>query len=585
MSQHGRTAAERELLAAVSGERLWNDTRTIGARYRESGSVEEREAVQYIVDELNKAGVEDIRIYELNAYLSYHREAECEIVFPERRRIPAVARAYTESTPLEGIEVEVVLADEYDGDVSDKAVLTARDWPGGEKARHARVQIHAQTTGEPNLHRGGGTPVWGTPSTHHAHLLMTEPTGIIISRPDAEALRELVRRGPVRIRVRTVVDTGWRRITFPVATIRGREPTFVLAGGHLDSHDPGVTDNATGCASLLEIARLFSARRGELRHGLRIGWWTGHESAGYAGSTWFCDNEWQEIHDHGVFFLTIDGSGIRGATMVEARYVFPQAQKFVVELIREYFGREPDLVAKPIKMGDQSFWGTGIPSGTVYRCLAPDHPDWAVVFGAGHGRWWHSTEDTFDKVDQDILLDDTRFYALALYRLCTAESLPFEFVTYAQWMRATLESLQRDIGEQFSFDDLLMQVDEFAQLASKLQQADVSVQDSNRRARIEHCKMRLSRYLNPVYFTIKGPYHHDLRAAVPGPPIGYPLPGEPPFEPRYFPGLQQARCLTMLTPDSGEYAIAYSTVLRERNRVGHALAEAIAELHETLSIL
>lgn len=585
MAERGRTPAERALIEEVSAQRLWEDTQRIGARYRESGSEAEREAVQYIVQELNEVGIEDVDIYELNAYLSYHREAECEVVFPERRRIPAVARAYTASTPVEGVEVELVLADTYDGAVPDKAVLTARDWAGGEKARHARVQIHAQTTNEPNLHRGGGTPVWGVPSLRYAHLLETEPTGIMVSRPDAEYLRTLVQRGPVRVWVRTVVETGWRRITFPVATIRGREPTFVLVGGHLDSHDPGVTDNATGCASLLEIARVFSKRRADLRHGLKIGWWTGHESAGYAGSTWFCDHAWDALHDHGVFFLTIDGPGIRGATVIEARYVFPQAERFIVGLVREYFGRDPDLIAKPIKMGDQSFWGTGIPSGTVYRCLAPDHPDWAVVFGAGHGRWWHSTEDTLDKVDFEILLDDTRFYALALFRLCTAQSLPFEFVTYARWMRATLEDLQRDIGERFDLHRLLMQTDEFAQLATLLLQADAAVEDADRRLRIERCKMQLSRILNPVYFTLEGPYHHDLRAAVPGPPVRYQMPGEAPFEPRYFPGLQQARRLKTLAPDSGEYAVLYSTVLRERNRVSHALSGAIVALRECVSTL
>ena len=96
-------------------------------------------------------------------------------------------------------------------------------------------------------------------------------------------------------------------------------------------------------------------------------------------------------------------------------------------LIRDYYGREPDIMAKPLKMGDQSFWGTGVPSASVYKALAPGDDDWAVVFGAGHGRWWHSTEDTLDKADPDNLLDDTRFYALALNRLLTAEQLPFEF--------------------------------------------------------------------------------------------------------------------------------------------------------------
>jgi hypothetical protein len=581
----GITSAEHSLIKEVSAERLWEDTRFIGSLYRESGSKEERQAVDYVVRRLKEAGIEDVRTYEVMAFVSYHRDAEFEVVLPVQRRIPAVARAYTDSTPPEGLELELVLADRYEGDVSDKAVLTARDWPGGEKARRARVQIHAQTTPERNLHRSGNTPVWGIPSAHQAHLMRTEPTGIGITRPDAEFLRELAERGPVRVRVRTVVETGWRRIVFPVASIPGREGTFVLAGGHLNGHNPGVTDNATGCASLLEIARLFARRRSELRHGLKVGWWTGHESAGYVGSTWFCDNEWEDLYQNGIFFLTVDGPGIRGASKLEARYVFPEAEGFITETVRAYFGRDPDLVAKPIKMGDQSFWGTGMPAGTVYRCLAPDHPDWAVVFGAGHGRWWHSTEDTLDKVDLEVLADDTRFYALLLYRLCTAELLPFEFVTYARWMRSTLEDIRLEVGGRFDFGGLLDRVAEFERLAGALQAAEAAATRPEARDRVNRCKMRLSRYLNPVYFTLEGPYHHDLRTAIPGPPVRYPLPGEPPFEPRYFPGLQQARRLAHTAPERGEYWVVYSTVLRERNRALHALDQAIGELHSTLAAL
>jgi hypothetical protein len=579
----GLTPEEQHLIEGISRDHLWKDTTFIGSRYRESGSNEEKEVVDYIVDQLKEAGIGDIRIYEVVAYVSYHREADCEVIFPVRRRIPAIARAYTESTPPEGLELELVVADQYEGDVTDKAVLTARDWPGGDKARRARVQIHAQVTREVDLHRGGNTPVWGIPSTHQAHLLKTEPTGINISRPDAEFLRELARQSPVRIRVRTVVETGWRRTVFPVARIPGRMSRFVLAGGHLDGHDPGATDNATGCASLLEIARIFARRRSELRHGLVVGWWTGHESAGYVGSTWFCDNEWEDLYQNGVFVLTIDGPGIRGATKLEARYVFPQTQKFIVDLVRVYFGREPDLVAKPIKMGDQSFWGVGVPGATVYRCLAPDHPDWAVVFGAGHGRWWHSTEDTLDKVDPEILTDDTRFYALLLYRLCTVEVLPFEFVTYARWMKGTLENIQRRAGPSFDFGELFRRLAELERLAQALQVAELAAHTQEAKDRINGCKMRLSRYLNPVYFTREGPYHHDLRTAIPGPPVRYPTPGEPPFEPDYFPGLQPAKRLPALDPSSGDYWVLYSTLLRERNRVLHALDQAIRDLSETLA--
>ncbi len=97
--------------------------------------------------------------------------------------------------------------------------------------------------------------------------------------------------------------------------------------------------------------------------------------------------------------------------------------------------------------------------------------------------------------------------------------------------------------------------------------------------------MRLSRYLDPVFFTIAGLYDQDLRGAIPGPPVRYPLPGEPPFQPRYFPGLQRGRGLATLDPTTPAYPALYTTLLRERNRVGHALAQASADARATLAEL
>jgi hypothetical protein len=575
------TTTERELLEAIDRERLWRDTEFLGAMYRKSGSEEERRSVQYIVDQLRAEGIA-VEVFELDAFLSYHHSASLEVLSPERRSIPAVARSYTEPAP-EGVEVELVVAGEHDGDLAGKGVLTARDWPNAHAIKGARVEIHAQTTEEPNLHRGGGTGIWGTPSTAQLATLKPGTTGVSISRPDGEWLRGLARKGPVRVRVATEVDTGWRRISFPVATIPGRQDTYVLTGGHLDGHDPGVTDNATGCACLLELARLFNARRGDLKHGLRIGWWTGHESAGYAGSTFYSDNTWDDLHHRCVLYWNNDGPGIRDATNIEMRYIFPQVQQFVLGLIQDYYGREPDIIARPLKMGDQSFWGAGVPSASVYKCLPPEHEDWAVVFGAGHGRWWHSTEDTMDKADPDKLVDDTRFYALALSRLLTGEHLPFEYVTYAAWMRQTLTDLQGALAGALDLSGLLDRVEEFDGLARQLQKAATATTDAATRARIDACQMRLSRLLNPVFFTVVGLHGQDLRGAIPGPAVRYPLPSEPAFQPRYFPGLQRGRRLGDLESDSGERAALYTELLRERNRVGEGIGAANRELRAALA--
>src|SRR5204863_95627 len=77
---------------------------------------------------------------------------------------------------------------------------------------------------------------------------------------------------------------------------------------------------------------------------------------------------------------------------------------------------EPNI-RRPLKAGDQSFLGIGLPSLGAFRMLALDHPDRKAVGGCGGAYWWHSPEDSLDKADAQILADDTRIYATMAARL------------------------------------------------------------------------------------------------------------------------------------------------------------------------
>src|SRR5699024_4448343 len=94
-----------------------------------------------------------------------------------------------------------------------------------------------------------------------------------------------------KIAVTTHLDTGWRKIPVLEATIEGSKvpEEFVLLHGHLDSWHEGVGDNATGDATMLELARVFWENRENLDRTLKIAWWSGHSHGRYAGSTWYAD--------------------------------------------------------------------------------------------------------------------------------------------------------------------------------------------------------------------------------------------------------------------------------------------------------
>jgi hypothetical protein len=68
----------------------------------------------------------------------------------------------------------------------------------------------------------------------------------------------------------------------------------------------------------------------------------------------------------------------------------------------------------------------------------------------------------------------------------------------------------------------------------------------------------LSRTLLPVFYTTGDRFHHDL--AVPVPPLA---------------GLQPARGLAELDPASDHFRFSVAALVRERNRVVHALEQAV----------
>ena len=98
------------------------------------------------------------------------------------------------------------------------------------------------------------------------------------------------------------------------------------------------------------------------------------------------------------------------------------------------------------RAGDQSFWGIGVPSifGNMSEQPATGEANAsAAVFGggnrrgAGTGWWWHTPFDTLDKMDEQILVRDTRIYLQVVWRLLTDAVLPFDYAEHAAYLRAT----------------------------------------------------------------------------------------------------------------------------------------------------
>src|SRR5439155_921655 len=95
---------------------------------------------------------------------------------------------------------------------------------------------------------GSVKPVWGNPTPDNYGTEMPVLPCVGIARTEGLKLREMAKRGPVRVWFRTKVENGWRPIWITTGEIpAATSQDFVVLGGHQDSwYGPAATDNAAG---------------------------------------------------------------------------------------------------------------------------------------------------------------------------------------------------------------------------------------------------------------------------------------------------------------------------------------------------
>lgn len=434
----------------------------------------------------------------------------------------------------------------------------------------AIAYIHMWPSGENAIHEMIVTSIWGTPTPESIGRLPKIPA-LSIKKADGERLRQALHQGRTRVRIHARAETGWRTLPLVVADIPGTDPEFLLVGAHIDSWYEGVTDNATGDACLLEMARLLKKQQKKLRRGARLAWWPGHSHGRYAGSTWYADTAFDELRQRALGYLNIDSPGVRDTVIFDCRYNMGEVEDLMKQTVPEITGQTAN-VRRPFKAGDQSFWGIGLPSFGAFRMLPLDHKDRATVGGSGAGWWWHTPADTLNYADAEILAKDTQLYLTIVARVTTPTVLPFNFVPAAKDFTTLLGELDQTSRGAFPLKDLITKAEAFGREAALLENKrrelatatgsrKPSGKTAARSVQFNRGLMALSRIINPVLYTVEGPYDHDPALQTP-----------------MLPGLQAVKQLAALDPNSNEHGFLYTRLLRERNRISDALQNALAHV-------
>jgi hypothetical protein len=553
----GTAPTENALREAVSLDTLMAHNAEIAKGVRLSGSADEAEAFAYIAAQCRSYGMA-VEQYATDAYVSLPGHASLAIVAPERREVECITHSASRGTGPDGLSGSLVYAGA--GLAADYARVDARGKialvdglaaPPKAFAADAAGVLGIVCINPPQFHEMTVSPVWGTPTPETAPRL-PKVVALSVRKADGEALKALTERGPVTVHITAEVETGWRSIPTITAELRGTlEDRFVLLSGHVDSWHHGAMDNASANATMLEVGRIVSEHRGALRRGLRLAFWSGHSHARYASSAWYADNFWPDLRDHCVCHVNAESTGAVGADFLAAAGM-AETWQFAAGPIRDVAGQE----LRYQRMGrshDQSFTGVGIPSVLCGLAAQP---------GGGLGWWHHTTEDTLDKIDPANLVRDTQIYLLTCWRLCMLPTLPFNFVETARELRDRLRALEESAGGQFDLTPLIAEADALHAAAERLNHAISEAGDAEARTeQLNATIMAVAHALIPVNYTKAGPYEVDLALANP-----------------VLPGLTAAASLSDTEATGDDAGFLRTRLVRERNRVWHALATARREI-------
>jgi Zn-dependent M28 family amino/carboxypeptidase len=205
----------------------------------------------------------------------------------------------------------------------------------------------------------------------------------------------------------------------------GDGPAIVMLGAHLDSvlEGPGVNDNGSGVAAVVEIARVLAA--GDVTQGVQFALWSAEE-LGTLGSAHYVESLAPEDLDRLDAYLNLDmlGSPNHGRYVYDDSFA-PEGSARITELLGDAFDAD-GLTWAPIDLHGSSdhgpFMRAGVPVGGVFSGGAePMSEEDAELFDGRTGEQldpcFHLACDRLDNVDGAALAELATAVMRAVIRL------------------------------------------------------------------------------------------------------------------------------------------------------------------------
>ena len=215
-----------------------------------------------------------------------------------------------------------------------------------------------------------------------------------------------------------------------IAELEGKnEDNVVMAGAHLDSviEGPGINDNGSGSAALLETALMMANSNPE--NTVRFAWWAAEEQ-GLVGSTDYVEGLSQAERDRIAVYLNYDMVGSPNYIFMvydadqstfEAPVAIPPGSTAIEDVYESYYtliGEPYDDTEFSGRSDYEAFILAGIPSGGLFTGAEEIKTEeqeaiWEGTAGQQFDPCYHLACDTLENVDLHALEVNSDLIAFA----------------------------------------------------------------------------------------------------------------------------------------------------------------------------
>jgi Predicted aminopeptidases len=377
-------------------------------------------SANYVATRLRRAGYQVTRQQVPYTDAAFDAETARE-TSPSTQDINVLMMRFSPSGPAGGITADVVappterdgvlIADpgctpeSYDGlDAAGKIVVVPRAACGFDVQQEVAASLGAVAF----------VTYLVTPSPDNIwRLFVFEPDrfhipSATVSQSQGEALAAAASHGPVRLALDLRAHLIHRTTENIIAeTTGGRADHVVMAGAHLDSvsEGPGIDDNASSAAALLEIAEDIAPMQSKLVNKVRFAFW-GAEELVDVGSGFYVEQLSQQ--ERGAIAYYLNSELIAAPNFATFVVHVPGGSAADQRVENEYAGyftrrglpfeRQDNVV---VGSDDEAFSAVGIPIGGVNGAqFSAKSPAEAAVFGGTAGQLFdHCYHQACDRLD------------------------------------------------------------------------------------------------------------------------------------------------------------------------------------------